>query len=287
MILHSRTLRAALADVVHSARNDLLIASPYIKEREASWVCDELATGSPKNDCRLKVLTDIRSDSVLRGSLDLEALELFGQRRSAVQVVSLPRLHAKVYVADNRRALITSANLTPSGLDYNFEYGVCLDDVALVSKVREDLEAYARLGSVVSNAELHSLLGVAQNLKAEFARMENSASRQLKASFTRTLHRARKEFLSAQVGTRSAHSLFAEAIIYALSQGPLPTEQLHPRVQTLLPDLCDDEIELVINGQRFGKRWKHAVRNAQQYLKRSGQIKFDGAQWSLVLPIHN
>jgi phosphatidylserine/phosphatidylglycerophosphate/cardiolipin synthase-like enzyme len=287
VILHSRTLRAALADVVRSARNDLLIASPYIKEREASWVCDELATGSPKNDCRLKVLTDIRSDSVLRGSLDLEALELFGQRRSAVQVVSLPRLHAKVYVADNRRALITSANLTPSGLDYNFEYGVCLDDVALVSKVREDLEAYARLGSVVSNAEFHSLLGVAQNLKAEFARMENSASRQLKASFTRTLHRARKEFLSAQVGTRSAHSLFAEAIIYALSQGPLPTEQLHPRVQTLLPDLCDDEIELVINGQRFGKRWKHAVRNAQQYLKRSGQIKFNGAQWSLVLTTNN
>lgn len=287
MILHSRTLRAALADVIHSARKDLLIASPYIKAREASWVCDELAAGSPNDDCRLKVLTDIRSDSVLGGSLDLEALELFGQRCSAVQVVSLPRLHAKVYVADNQRALITSANLTPSGLDHNFEYGVCLNDAALVSKVREDLEAYARLGSIVSNAELHSLLGVAQNLKAEYARMENSASRKLKASFTRTLHRARKEFLSAQVGTRSAHSLYAEAILYALSQGPLPTEQLHPRVQGLLPDLCDDKIELVINGERFGKRWKHAVRNAQQYLKKTGQIKFDGAQWSLVLQDNN
>jgi len=81
--------------------------------------------------------------------------------------------------------------------------------------------------------------------------------------------------------------LFAEAIIYVLSQGPIPTEQLYPKVQTLLPDLCDDEIELVINGRRFGKRWKHAVRNAQQYLKRSGQIEFDGAQWSLVLPSNN
>jgi hypothetical protein len=287
VILHSRTLRAALAEVVHSARNDLLIASPYIKEREASWVCDELATGSPNDNCRLRVLTDIRSESVLCGSLDLEALQLFGQRRNAVQVVSLPRLHAKVYVADNRRALVTSANLTPSGLDYNFEYGVCLDDVALVCKVREDLEAYARLGSIVTHAELHSLLGVAQNLKAEYARMEKSASRRLKASFTRTLHRARKEFLSAQVGTRSAHSLFAEAIIYALSQGPIPTEKLHPRVRTLLPDLCDDENELIINGQRFGKRWKHAVRNAQQYLKRSGQVRFDGARWSLVSTSNN
>jgi phosphatidylserine/phosphatidylglycerophosphate/cardiolipin synthase-like enzyme len=287
VILHSRPLRAALADVVHSAHNELLIASPYIKQNEASWVCDQLATGSPNDGCRLKVLTDIRSDSVLGGSLDLEALELFGQRRSSVQIVSLPRLHAKVYVADNRRALVTSANLTPSGLDHNFEYGVCLDDAALVSKVREDLEAYARLGNILSGAELHSLLGVAQELKTEYAQMEKSASRKLKASFTRTLHRARKEFLSAQVGSRSAHSLFSEALIYALSQGPLTTEQLHPRVQTLLPDLCDDEVELVINGQRFGKRWKHAVRNAQQYLKRSGQIKFDGMRWSLVLPTNN
>ena len=286
MTVHCRPLRAALAEVIHFARNELLIASPYIKECEANWLCNELAIGSP-NKCRLKVLTDIRSDSVLGGSLDLEALELFGHRRNDVQVVSLPRLHAKVYVADGQRALLTSANLTPSGLDHNFEYGVCLNDAALVSKVREDLEAYVRLGSVVTRPELHSLLEVAQNLKTEYARMVKSASRKLKASFARTLRGARREFLSAQVGTRSAHSLFAEAIIYALSQGPIPTEQLHPRVQTLLPDLCDDEIELVINGQRFGKRWKHAVRNAQQYLKRSGQIEFDGAQWSLVLPSNN
>ena len=147
MTVHCRPLRAALAEVIHFARNELLIASPYIKECEANWLCNELAIGSP-NKCRLKVLTDIRSDSVLGGSLDLEALELFGHRRHDVQVVSLPRLHAKVYVDDGQRALLTSANLTPSGLDHNFEYGVRLDDAALVSKVREDLEAYARLGSV-------------------------------------------------------------------------------------------------------------------------------------------
>lgn len=287
MILQSRTLRGALAEVVRSARSELLFASPYIKESEARWVCDEMATVSLNDDCRVKVLTDIRSESVLAGSLDLEALELFGQRRACVQIISLPRMHAKVYVADSRRALVTSANLTPSGLDYNFEYGISLDESALVAKVREDLEAYGRLGSIVSVTELHSLLGVALELKTEYSRMEKSASRSLKLSFSRTLQKARKEFLSAQVGTRSAHSLYSEAILYALSQGPLLTEQLHPRVQILLPDLCNDEIELVINGQRFGKRWKHAVRNAQQYLKRSGQIRFDGARWERVMAQRN
>jgi len=152
MILYSRPLRNALVEVLRSAREELLIAAPYIKECEAKWVCDELAARASSNGCRLKVLTDIRSDSVLGGSLELEALAVFGQRRSSAQLVSLPRLHAKVYVADDRRALVSSSNLTPSGLDFNFEYGVGLDESALVRQVKGDLEAYAQLGSVLSKA---------------------------------------------------------------------------------------------------------------------------------------
>mgnify|MGYP001617338381 CR=1 FL=1 len=70
--------------------------------------------------------------------------------------------------------------------------------------------------------------------------------------------------------------------LYLLQKhGPLTTTQLHPLIQNLHPDLCDDGIDRVIDGVHFGKRWKHMVRNAQQYLKRSGQIRFDGRCWSL------
>ncbi len=169
MKLHSRPLRSALADILRSATQELLIASPYIKQTEAKWVCNELDAKRSRSRCKLRVMTDIRSDSILTGSLDLEALEMFRQWQTTSQVVTLPRLHAKVYVADDRRALITSANLTPSGLDYNFEYGVCLNDTIQVGKVRDDLEAYARLGSVLSDIELQSLLQVAQQLKGEYA----------------------------------------------------------------------------------------------------------------------
>ncbi len=281
MKLHTRPLRVALAEVVLSASEELLIAAPYIKQVEANWVCDQLDGNRSNQRCRLRVLTDIRSDSVLTGFLDVAALEMFHKRRSQTEVVSLPRLHAKVYIADTCRALVTSANLTPAGLDHNFEYGVCLEDPVLVRKVKSDLEAYARLGNVLSNADLQLLLEVAQKLKNEYEQLTKSTSRKLKGDFNRTLRQAQTQFLSAQVGKRSAHSLFAEAILYALAQGPLPTEQVHPTVQTLLPDLCDDTAELVINGQRFGKRWKHAVRNAQQYLKREGKVELDGGSWSL------
>lgn len=279
MKLFSRPLRAALANVVHVASEELLIAAPYIKEVEANWVCDELGNNPHAQNCALRVLTDIRSDSVLSGSLDLEALNTFCQRRDRTQVISLPRLHAKIYVADSRRALLTSANLTPSGLDHNFEYGVCLEDSVVVDKIRSDLDAYARLGNTLTDDDLRSLLQVAQNLRSEYEQLTRSVNHRLNATFTRTLRQARKRFLSVQVGNRSPQSIFAEAVLHALGNGPLRTEQLHPRVQALLPDLCDDSAELIINGHRFGKRWKHSVRNAQQYLKRSGKIIFSGGKW--------
>lgn len=282
MKLIARPLRAALAEVIQLASEELLVAAPYIKTVEVNWMCDLLAHSSGEKNCTIRVLTDIRSDSVLSGSLDLEALNIFYQRGNRAEVVSLPRLHAKVYIADNRRALLTSANLTPAGLDHNYEYGVCLEDSALVTKVRNDLEAYACLGSILDEVDLESLLDVAQNLKDEYKQLTKSVNHSLKARFTRTLRQAHIKFLSAQVGKRSAQGLFAEAILHALSQGPLTTRQLHPSVQSLLPDLCDDSVELIINGERFGKRWKHAVRNAQQYLKRSGRIVFHGGRWLIA-----
>ena len=124
---------------------------------------------------------------------------------------------------------------------------------------------------------------MATELRVEFKKVENSAAESLKRRFSQKLRTADYQFLRAQVGTRSAHSLFSEAILYALAASPLSTVELHPKVQKLLPDLCDDSVELVINGHQFGKHWKHAVRNAQQSLKRSGQIVFGGKRWSLAL----
>ncbi len=215
--------------------------------------------------------------------LDIEALQLFSTRIPASVVVNLPRLHAKVYVADRICALVTSANLTPSGMDFNFEFGVEFHDSEFVGSVRRDLESYSRLGNILSRQSLAELQTVADELSAEFQKVQKSAASSLKRRFSEKLRTANYQFLRAQVGTRSAHSLFSEAILYALAASPMSTVELHPKVQKLLPDLCDDSVELVIDGQHFGKRWKHAVRNAQQYLKRNDQIVFDGKRLSLTL----
>lgn len=281
--LYSTSLRNGVKRVLDSVDQDLVIASPYIKTSEAEWVCDELEQKSSIGSVRLQVLTDVRSANVLSGSLDIRALNLFSKRIPGSVVVNLPRLHAKVYVADRSCALVTSANLTPSGMDFNFEFGVEFRDLEFVDKVRTELESYSRLGNILSPESIAELQTVADDLVAEFQKVQKSAASGLRRRFAAKLRAANYDFLRSQVGRRSAQSVFTEAILYALAAAPMSTIELHPKIQKLLPDLCDDSVELVINGQQFGKRWKHAVRNAQQYLKRSGQIFFDGKLWSVVL----
>jgi hypothetical protein len=79
------------------------------------------------------------------------------------------------------------------------------------------------------------------------------------------------------------HTVFAKTILYLLTHyGPLSTDQLHPKIKAINPDLCDDTIDRVIDGKSFGKKWKHAVRSAQQQLKKRGLVKLEGEHWRLT-----
>lgn len=231
---------------------------------------------------RVDVLTDVRADCVLSGSLELEALSVLSKNIDSANIVNLPRLHAKAYIADNSFAVITSANLTPSGLDSNFEYGVGISDETTVSRIKADIRRYMDVGSVLTLEAIEQLKDVAADVKRVLGPVQRVHENEVSARFRRILRKARTAFLQAQVGHRSAHALFSDAILYILGFGPLRTTELHPRIQQLFPDLCDDSKILIINGQEFGKKWKHSVRNVQQALKRARKVEFDGRVWRLA-----
>jgi hypothetical protein len=74
--------------------------------------------------------------------------------------------------------------------------------------------------------------------------------------------------------------VFEKTILYFLKrEGPMTTRQLHPLVQSVHPDLCDDSVDRVIDGQHFGKKWKHLVRIAQSHLKLKGMIVLQNGLW--------
>ena len=80
----------------------------------------------------------------------------------------------------------------------------------------------------------------------------------------------------------TTHAILSDTILFILAKGPLRTTELHPMIQQLQPDICDDSIDRVIDGVHFGKRWKHYVRTAQQFLKRTERVYFDGDRWHLT-----
>lgn len=112
-------------------------------------------------------------------------------------------------------------------------------------------------------------------------RCQASPSAEAKAVFEEALTSTNAQFAEAFVGERSAQELFSEAILYVLSNGPLETKAMHPKIQQLLPELCDDSETLVINGERYGKAWKYQVRNAQQSLKHRDLVKYESGKWHL------
>jgi hypothetical protein len=285
--VQSSPFRCHLETLLDSATQELLVASPYIKTREAEWVCNRLAKNGHDKNIRMQVLTDVRSSNVLAGSLDMAALRILQSGLSHCEIVNLPRLHAKVYVADESCAIVTSANLTPSGLDVNLEYGIGFTDPTTVRNVRQDLQRYSALGNPLTTHSIAELEKVSDLLRIEFQAIKKSAEKQLRRKFNETLKQADHQFLHAQVGTRSAHGLFADAMLYLLSTRPMTTRELHRRLKELLPDLCDDSTELIINGQHFGKKWKHIVRNAQVFLRRKEAIRLIGKEWHVNISSNN
>lgn len=129
---------------------------------------------------------------------------------------------------------------------------------------------------------LRVMLEISHDLKDLRVKAERSISRSFRKAFNEKLEAAKVELLTVRAEGKTTHGIFADTILYLLARKPLRTADMHPLIQELHPDLCDDTEDRVIKGVHFGKKWKHYVRTAQQHLKRRGQIEFDGQYWRLV-----
>ncbi len=123
-----------LLDAASRTRERLRIASPYIKSDAARSVLDVVPERLPIN-----VLTDFHLRSFEAGASDLDAFGLLFERGATVR--HRDRLHAKLYIFDTQQAIVTSGNLTPSGLSRNLEYGVALHDPSLVEHIAIEFDS--------------------------------------------------------------------------------------------------------------------------------------------------
>ena len=279
-IFLSRSWSEYLDELARSAEQSLLIVSPFITRQPLMHIASLLRerTYPPQT----LILTNLGNGYRSGDSLNVAALIEFADEVQSASVTHLSSLHAKVYIADSHAAIITSANLTHYGLNKNLEYGVLFHDEPSVNHLRNEFEGYASQGTVFPRDTLSGIALESEQLNAARKEAQGSINQEVKSRINKLEQKSK--LYEARAQGNSTNGILADAILFLLKQhGPLSTIALHPRIQRLHPDICDDTIDRVIGDVHFGKRWKHYVRNAQQGLKRRGQIELlaDG-RWSLV-----
>lgn len=271
----------SLCNLVSVVEDDLLIACPFVKRSGTDHILSQLDGRGLTKSVRVGLITDLRPESALAGSMDLDALAELGEHIPNFRLTHLPGVHAKVYIADVKMAIVTSGNLTHSGLRGNVEYGIALRNKAMVREIRADIEGFGLLGADIATEGLAMLSSEMRELKALFSQAQRSIHKQARRVFEESLEEAHLRLLRQRVKSRSINAVFSDTIRFLLGRGPLQTSEIHPLLQSIHPDICDDSVDRIIDGVSYGKKWKHHVRNAQQYLKRQGEVSYDGNRWQL------
>ena len=139
------------------------------------------------------------------------------------------------------------------------------------------------LGSPIDKLQLQAFATVAGELRDMREAAERSLKSRIRREFDRRMREIDDDLLCARAAGRTAHAIFADAIRHLLRRKPMTTVEINQTIRSIHPDLCDDNIDRVINGQHFGKKWKHAVRTAQAFLRRKGEIRLENDKWQLTV----
>ena len=142
-------------------RKTIDVSSPFV----GNALCDLLAKAH--SSVGVTLLTRTRLVDFASGASDINAVATVAAREGSV--LGLDRLHAKIYVFDEKSALVTSANATYSGLRKNAECGVAIDD----PNIARDLALRIRSGfastpspTLWSKSQLLALVSSVERLRA-------------------------------------------------------------------------------------------------------------------------
>ncbi|HLJ55873.1 MAG TPA: phospholipase D-like domain-containing protein [Chthonomonadaceae bacterium] len=271
----------ALVELTSSAREQLTIAAPFITAPAVRSITTVIHP-TLRDRGKMEIITDLSPAHVCDGALEPAAVQHLMAATRHPNLYHIRRFHAKIYIADNARAIVTSGNLTSGGFYRNVEYGFEVRDQDIVATIASDLAVIREFGVPVGVDQLAGYVEAANQVVTTFRRQQTVADPLLRQAFLRAVQTAEDDLVRLRLAGGGMHTVFAKTILFVLGKyGPLRTEAIHEHIQRLHPDLCDDSVDRVIDGHHYGKKWKHAVRTAQQWNKRRGHIRNEGTLWSI------
>ncbi len=129
--------RNELMELVENAKKNIKIISPYIKEN----IINQLLL-KKQNQAKLEIITSFKFSNFCSEQSDLSVFNRIIEIGGKMKINS--QLKANIYIFDDKKAIISSANLSDEGVDKNFEYGILVDDKTLVSEIVSDYNALAK-----------------------------------------------------------------------------------------------------------------------------------------------
>ncbi|MBE0448463.1 MAG: hypothetical protein IBX64_10285 [Actinobacteria bacterium] len=161
--LRGRSLLSAAVSLIQQSNDTLLLTAPFIDKKGFGVLMESLESALARG-VEVTILSHNLLDIASLASASVEGLRQSAQQLpgkfkiySAVVNSDAPRaehplLHAKLIIADDNKALVSSANLTIYGLTSNFEVGVLVngDEVVQLSNVMQSL-LKCRLTSFVAS----------------------------------------------------------------------------------------------------------------------------------------
>ncbi|MCB0699617.1 MAG: NgoFVII family restriction endonuclease [Chitinophagales bacterium] len=129
-------------DLVKSCNSSIKIACPFVKEHIISAIIKQKQASTT-----IQLITSFKLMNYYLNVSDLSALSLILRNNGIVK--NHQRLHCKIYIFDDQKAIISSGNLTSGGIKNNYEYGLLIDDKTMAGAILCDY-------NTLSNHELTS-----------------------------------------------------------------------------------------------------------------------------------
>jgi hypothetical protein len=160
---------AVILNLFDSQVREVFMASAFLRIEAVSEMLARLLKGRT-TPCHLRVLTRGSFSDIVAGASDLASLALLSKAHHAYLSIECrrdPRLHAKTYVVNASKAIITSANLTPPGLLTNIEFGMLVDSSDAAKNILDYFEPIWKMAERFDESVLEELSAGAEDEGSE------------------------------------------------------------------------------------------------------------------------
>jgi len=120
-------------NLVSSSKDSIKILVPFVKE---NIVADIFST--KKKSSKFSLITSFKLMNFYSGVSDLSALKFILNQKGIV--CNYQKLHSKVYIFDEDKAIVSSGNLTTNGMIRNYEYGILLEEKTIIQSIIADFQ---------------------------------------------------------------------------------------------------------------------------------------------------